>query len=102
MYHDDTVLEFLALEDQGFEVDRPIAAQPENDCSAFMVNAQFHGSHSILPRFGKWYTVSVEDDLRIDKDTADLAGRSAVSLFYYLLRNQYQVNPALPVLEPFC
>jgi len=45
-----------------------------------MVDAQFHGSHSILPRFGRWYTVSVDDDWRIDKDTADPAGRSAVSL----------------------
>ena len=78
--HDDAVFEFFALKDQMFEVDRPAAAQPEDDCSAFMVDAQFHGSHSILPRFGGWYTVSVEDDLRIDKDTADLAGRSAVSL----------------------
>ena len=73
-----------------FEVDRPAAAQPEDDCSAFMVDAQFHGSHSILPRFGKWYTVSVEDDLRIDKDTADLASRSAVSIFYYLTVSSYQ------------
>jgi len=47
-----------------------------------MVDAQFHGSHSILPKFGRWYTVSVEDDLRIDKDTADLAGRSAVSTIH--------------------
>ena len=36
------------------------------------------GSYSILPRFVSRYTVSVEDDLRINKDTADLAGRSAV------------------------
>ena len=76
--HDDAVFEFLAFEDQRFEVDRPATAQPENDRFVFMVDAQFHGSHSILPRFVSRYTVSVEDDLRINKDTADLAGRSAV------------------------
>ena len=81
--HDDAIFEFLSLEDQGFEVERSTAAQPEDDRSAFMVDAQFHGSHSILPRFGRWYAVSVDDDLRIDKDTADLAGRSAVLLILF-------------------
>lgn len=56
--HDDAVFEFLALAIQRFKVERSTAAQPEDDRSAFMVDAQFHGSHSILPRFGKGYTIS--------------------------------------------
>ena len=102
--HDNVVFEFFAFENQRFEVDRPIAAQPEDDRSAFMVDTQFHGSHSILPKFGRWYTVSVEDDLRIDKDTADLAGRSAVLFIqfaYFSVATHYLTYRTI-VLYSFC